>query len=62
MNPFTNEIKEFESDEEAKKAGFTVPLTKEQASQLNPMNRKQRRDWLKQQRKSGYMPSPKGKK
>jgi len=60
MQERTMDIQEFDSDEAAKKAGYEIPLTKKQAEELSPMNRKQRRDWLKAQRKSGYMPSPKG--
>jgi hypothetical protein len=64
MNPMTLETAEFDSKEAADAAGFTVPLTKQEFGQVNAMNRKQRRQFLKDKRKSGYMPSPyaKGKK
>ena len=58
MNPLTLETGEFDSKEKADAAGFTVPLTKKEFSQVNEMNRKQRRQVLKDKRKSGYMPSP----
>lgn len=59
MHDVTMDVKEFDSDEAAKKAGYNIPLTKEQATEVSGLNRKQRRQWLKDQRKSGYMPSPK---
>jgi hypothetical protein len=46
MNPDTGAIAQFETKEDAIKAGFTVSLTKEQHGLLAGMNRKQRRAWL----------------
>lgn len=51
MNPHTGEIKEFDSEEEAKKANFTKQLTHEQFNMLSLMNCKQRREWAKKQAK-----------
>ena len=53
MHPRTYDIQDFPTQVEADKQGYTVPLTKEEATELNPMNRKQRRAWLAQQRKAG---------
>lgn len=63
MHSNTMDIMEFDNQEAAVKAGYTIPLKKEEADLLQPLNREQRRAWLKMQRKSGYIPSPKkGKK
>jgi hypothetical protein len=61
MHDITMDVKEFDSDEAAKKAGYNIPLTKPEFGLLSEMNRAQRRQWLKDQRKSGYTSSPKGK-
>lgn len=53
MHPKTYEILEFDSVEQGRAAGFTVPLTKPEAEELKGMNRKERRAWLAQQRKAG---------
>lgn len=52
MHPKTYEILEFDSLEQGRAAGFTVPLTKTEAEELSGMNRKERRAWLSQQRKA----------
>ena len=56
MNPDTGAIAHFETEKDAKKAGFTVSLTKEQAGELAGMNRKQRRAWAARQRRSKVTP------
>lgn len=45
MNPSTGAIAQFETELDAKDAGFTLALSKEQAEALLAMNRKQRREW-----------------
>jgi hypothetical protein len=52
MHPRTSDIQEFASKPLADAANYTVALTKEQATALAPMNRKQRRAWLSRQRKA----------
>ncbi len=52
MNPNAGAVAVFETKTDAKKAGFTVSLTKKEASMAAHMNRKQRRAWAAQQRKS----------
>lgn len=42
MNPDTGAIAEFETEEDAKKAGYTVPLSKEEARKLRIMPRDSR--------------------
>jgi len=42
MNPETKAIAFFESDEDARRAGFTVPLTEDEAHHLCAMPRSQR--------------------
>lgn len=51
MHPINLDIEQFESDEAAEAAGYTVKLTGEEANELTGMNRKQRRAWLSQQRR-----------
>ena len=51
MNPDTGAIAHFETEEDARLAGFTESLTAEQAGELAGMNRQQRRAWLAQNRK-----------
>lgn len=51
MNPNSGAIATFETKGDAKKAGHTVELSKEEALELGPMNRKQRRAWAAQQRR-----------
>lgn len=53
MHSETMEIKEFETREDAKNAGFNIPLTKREAGMLSEMNRAQRRAWA---RSKGYFP------
>lgn len=50
MNPDTGAIATFETEEDARKAGHTVPLSDAESRRLMPMNRHQRRAWAKQQR------------
>lgn len=50
MNPETGAIAEFETKEDAKAAGHTVPLGKREADHLYPMNRKMRRAALAKSR------------
>jgi hypothetical protein len=45
MHSKTMEIKEFDSEEEAKNKGFYIPLTHQQAKMLGEINRAQRRKW-----------------
>jgi hypothetical protein len=53
VNPVTGEIarvgagERFESEVEAKAAGFTVPLDDAEDKLLRGMNRRQRRAWLR---------------
>ena len=51
MNPDTGAIARFETDEDAKKAGFTEPLNDKEAKLLATMNRHDRRAWLSKRRK-----------
>lgn len=51
MNPDTGAIAKFETDEDAKKAGFTEKLTESEAQLLATMNRRDRRAWLAKKRK-----------
>ena len=43
MNPDTGAIAKFENDEDAKAAGHTFPLTNQNAAQIMPLSRKDRR-------------------
>jgi len=52
MNPDTGAIGKFETDEDAKAAGFTVKLTEKEAKLLAGMNRHDRRAWLSRNRKN----------
>ena len=52
MDPNRGSIAKFETDEDAKEAGYTVPLTEEQYAQLGPMNRHERRKWAAEMRVS----------
>lgn len=45
------DIKEFDSQESAKKEGYGIPLTAKEARMLGEMNRSQRRQWA---RSKGY--------
>lgn len=47
MNPHTGAIAEFENAEDAKAAGHTVPLTRDEAGDLMPRNRAERRAWAR---------------
>lgn len=50
MHPQTYAIAHFETEEDAKRAGHTEMLTKDEANHLIPKNRKQRRAELKRLR------------
>lgn len=52
MNPDSGAIAQFERKSDAKKAGFTILLTKKEASLAQGMNRKQRRAWAAKQRRA----------
>lgn len=52
MNPDSGAVAQFERKADAEKAGFTIPLTKKEASLASHMNRKQRRAWAAQQRRA----------
>jgi hypothetical protein len=52
MNPDTGAIAAFEKDDDAKAAGYTVPLTDKEARKLAGMNRHDRRAWLSRKRKA----------
>ncbi len=52
MDPKSGAIAVFERPSDAKKAGFTVALTKEEHEVFYPMNRKQRRAWASKNRKA----------
>ena len=56
MDPKTGAIAVFETEKDAQRAGYTVPLTEAEAATLRPMNRKQRRAWLAEQRRAGKKP------
>lgn len=51
MQPVTFEIGKFESEIEAKKKGFDISITNKQYDKLKPMNRKQRREWARKNKK-----------
>jgi len=51
MDPRSGAIATFETDEDAEKAGYTVPLTESQFKQFSGLNRKQRLAALAQQRR-----------
>jgi hypothetical protein len=53
MHNITMDIKEFDSQEEAEKQGYKIPLTPKEANYLSGKNRAQRRQWAKEQRKLG---------
>jgi hypothetical protein len=52
MNPDSGAVALFEKKSDAKKAGFTVPLTKKEATMAQHMNRKQRRAWAAKNRRA----------
>jgi hypothetical protein len=52
MDPKSGAIATFETELDAKLAGYTVPLSKEQFSHMQGMNRKQRRAHLAQERRA----------
>ena len=52
MNPDTGAIAKFETDDDAKAAGFTEKLTEKEVRLLSQMNRHERRAWLSRERKS----------
>lgn len=51
MKPNTGAIAHFETNEDAKAAGHTVPLDKKQTELLMGMNRQQRRAYFAEQRR-----------
>lgn len=51
MNIDTGAIAEFETEEDAKAAGHTEPLTKDEATRLRGMNRHERRAALAKMRR-----------
>ncbi|HKY40700.1 MAG TPA: hypothetical protein VJN18_32420 [Polyangiaceae bacterium] len=51
MDPKTGAIAHFEKESDAVRAGFTKALTKDEAKELGPMNRKARRAWVSKSRK-----------
>lgn len=53
MDPKSGAIGQFETEEDAKLAGFTESLTGKEAGHLQGMNRQQRRAWLAEQRRLG---------
>ena len=53
MNPDTGAIARFEVQQDALEAGYSVPLSEEEARLLSPMNRQQRRAWAVEQRQKG---------
>ncbi len=52
MHPQTYDVKSFQTTEGATGEGYTVPLTEAQVAEVLPMNRKQRRAWLAEQRRA----------
>jgi hypothetical protein len=58
MNPDTGAIARFETEQDAREAGYTQPLTEEQVTMLQPMNRQQRRAWAAEQRHKNPSASP----
>ena len=57
MNPETGSIAQFETEEDAKLAGYTKSLTDKEAKLLATMNRHDRRAWLSRKRKERRMSS-----
>lgn len=53
MHSTTMDIKEFDSQKEAKEAGYDIPLTRGQAKMLQGKNRAERRQWA---HSKGYFP------
>ena len=51
MHPNTMAIATFEREEDAQRAGHTIPLTSKQAQILGGMNRAERRKWQREQRR-----------
>jgi hypothetical protein len=51
MDPKSGAIAHFETEEDAKKAGYTVLLENAAAEKLLPMNRHDRRKWAAEQRR-----------
>jgi hypothetical protein len=51
MNPYSGAIAEFETEADAKAAGHTHPLTRDEAGRLMPMNRHERRAEAARERK-----------
>jgi len=51
MDPNSGAIAQFESEEDAERAGYTEPLNDKEARLLATMNRHDRRAWLSRRRK-----------
>lgn len=51
MNESTGAIADFESTKDAKRAGYGIPLTNEEATALKEKDRPERLAWLWQQQK-----------
>jgi hypothetical protein len=49
MHPQTQAIAHFEREEDAERAGHTIPLTKNEVDRLMPMNRAERRRWQREE-------------
>ncbi len=52
MDPKSGAIATFESDDDAKKAGYTVKLSPDQFKKFQGMNRQQRRAEIARERRS----------
>jgi hypothetical protein len=50
MQEQTGAIARFETDDDAKAAGYELPLTDQQAAKLSDMNRHDRRKWAAKER------------
>lgn len=50
MHEQTGAIATFETDEDAKQAGYTMPLTDSQRAKLSQLNRHERRKWAAEER------------
>ena len=51
MHPQTQAIATFEREEDAQRAGHTIPLTPKEAALLGTMNRAERRKWQREQKR-----------
>lgn len=57
MNPDTGEIRDFESDEQAKKEGFTVPIPEHLVEELRALNTHARKQRVAELLAAGELPS-----